>query len=94
LPRSIFRQRSEQKGKSSSVIRTNILHVGQRRSFADFFFAAMDIVAASGQRSRNMVAREGGGSLPGKLLQEGRGIQGRVTTIDGMSDSFLAKAIS
>src|ERR1035441_1214148 len=41
LPRSILRQRSEQKGKSSSVKRTSIPQVGQRRSLADLFLAAI-----------------------------------------------------
>src|SRR6202050_3905036 len=37
LPRSILRQRSLQKGKSSSPGRTIIAQVGQWRSLADFF---------------------------------------------------------
>src|ERR1035437_6379572 len=41
LPRSILRQRSLQKGKSSSVRRTSIPQVGQRRSLTDFFLAAI-----------------------------------------------------
>src|ERR1035437_5364687 len=43
LPRSILRQRSLQKGKSSSLIRTSIPQVGQRRSFTNFFFGAMGV---------------------------------------------------
>src|SRR5208337_4118197 len=43
LPRSILRQRSLQKGKSSSLKRTSMPQVGQRRSFADFFFAGMNV---------------------------------------------------
>ena len=50
----------QQKGKSSSVKRTNMPQVGQRRSFADFFFAGIAVLAASGQQSRIMVARGGG----------------------------------
>jgi hypothetical protein len=37
-----LRQRSLQKGKSSSVGRTSIPQVGHFINFADFFFAAMD----------------------------------------------------
>src|ERR1039458_2968938 len=41
LPRSILRHRSLQKGKSSSVRRTSIPQVGQRRSLTDFFLAVI-----------------------------------------------------
>jgi hypothetical protein len=37
LPRSILRHRSLQKGKSTSLGRTIMPHVGHFRSFADFF---------------------------------------------------------
>lgn len=46
MPRSILRQRSLQKGKSSSSTRTSIPQVGQWSNFADFFFEAMEYAAA------------------------------------------------
>ena len=47
LPRSIRRQRPEQKGTSSLLRSTGFLQMGQRRGFADMIFYSMILATTS-----------------------------------------------